>query len=378
MISRCLLFDTTISGHRIEYLHHIYMEMITRKGSFYVIVVPEKFKDVKNVYEWPVSINVSFDFIPSSLVKNLENRNLLLSAFKKTRVLREYVKKHQSDKLFLIDLMPYIPFLPLFINRSTRVYGIIYRIYLYDWNSSSWCGKLVENIKYRLISGKNCIQKVFILNDAMSARMLNKLYDTDKFDFLSDPFNDTGYIPSDLRCKLGILDSQKVFLHFGGLSRRKGTLEILKAMTLLTDHERTDTFFIFAGKVYSDIHEEFYRMVEMLKSECNIKVFDEFCRIELVADFCCTCDAILIPYSNTSQSSGILGYAAFYGKPVISPSQGLLGKIVKKYHLGICLNEVTPRSIATAVANFIPYHSESYYRQMIKKETFVSQIIDFL
>lgn len=57
-------------------------------------------------------------------------------------------------------------------------------------------------------------------------------------------------------------------------------------------------------------------------------------------------DAILIPYKNTAQSSGLLGYAAQFNKPLLAPSNGLIGKLVNEYKLGYLLDNLSPRTIA--------------------------------
>ena len=41
-----------------------------------------------------------------------------------------------------------------------------------------------------------------------------------------------------------------------------------------------------------------------------------------------------MPYHITNLSSGVIGYAALFGKPVIGPSKGLLGHLINKYQLG--------------------------------------------
>ena len=51
-----------------------------------------------------------------------------------------------------------------------------------------------------------------------------------------------------IREKLGIQDSGYVYLHFGGLTERKGTLEILKAIMITDEKTLSNKSFVFAGK----------------------------------------------------------------------------------------------------------------------------------
>ena len=52
--------------------------------------------------------------------------------------------------------------------------------------------------------------------------------------------------------------------------------------------------FIFAGKVYKDIREEFYLHYNVLKQNIRILVFDEFCSFDFIESLCVSCDAILL------------------------------------------------------------------------------------
>jgi hypothetical protein len=54
----------------------------------------------------------------------------------------------------------------------------------------------------------------------------------------------------------------------------------------------------------------------------------------------------LIPYKATAQSSGVLGYAAQFKRPVVAPNEKLLGKLVRKYHLGYTLKSSNSEDIA--------------------------------
>lgn len=192
-----------------------------------------------------------------------------------------------------------------------------------------------------------CFETVYILNDYSSARLLNQKFCCSKFSYLPDPYVDVNVGDADFRKNNGITPEQKLFIHFGTLSKRKGTIEILKSMQLLSDYEKDHYVFLFAGKVKPEIKREFYQIIEWLKiRKFNVFVFDEFCSFTFIGTICKACDAILIPYKNTAQSSGLLGYAAQFNKPLLAPSNGLIGKLVSEYKLGYLLDNLSPRAIA--------------------------------
>lgn len=342
----------------------------------YVIVVPEDFINKKDLYDWPSAEHISFDFIDADIVAQTNKGNLLQASYKRSKLLKEYVEKYSAVNVFLIVLMAFVPCLPFVIPKSVSVSGIIYKLYLYNWKELSPIAKLVEILKYKIITANNCIQTAFTLNDSSAAATLNRLYKTKKFKFLADPYNETNYHPKNILADLGVGIDKTVFLHFGGLSRRKGTLKILEAIKLIPKDRQKEFVFIFAGSVYDDIKSEFYNLLEEVKSKAYIIVFDEFCSNELLCDLCYSCDAVLMPYSRTSQSSGALGYAAWNEKPVIGPASGLLGKLIRKNRLGKGLEEMSSQHIAASIINFKKKKIQSKYKENIRLEHFVVQIFN--
>ena len=69
-----------------------------------------------------------------------------------------------------------------------------------------------------------------------------------------------------------------------------------------------------------------------------------------------SCDVILTPYKRINTSSGAIGYAAQFKKPVIATGGGLLGKLVNKYHLGVLISDVSGESIADGIRRFESWH----------------------
>ena len=375
---KIMLFETNLNGHRLEYIHHIYMGMLEYTEHEYVIVVPKEFEEKKMLYKWPKAAHVKFCFFTEKNERNEEGMGLIRHSFHLTKVLRKYVKQEKVESVFLISLIDYIIALPFLISSKVNIVGIIYNIYLYIWDSSSWRRRMQDVCKYIIMSMTPCLKTIFILNDKSAASRFNKLYYTHKFKFITDPYNVLDYQPRSLRKELKISDEDRVYLHFGGLSRRKGTLDILNAVLLIPLEQRRSSVFVFAGKVYDDLKEEFYQLIDLMPSETRMLIYDEFCSNEFLADLCISSDFILAPYHITNCSSGLLGHAAYYGRPVIGPNDGLIGKIIKEYNLGITLSQNSPQCIAKIVAEVVPYRIESEYIEKINVQNFINDIFLYL
>ncbi len=361
-IKRTLVFEVCLDGHRLEYLHHIYMGACDRKNESFTFVVPEIFNNKKKCLNWPKSENIHFHFIPRDKAIEVESaKSMLKSSYLHTCLLKRYAKEEDPDQILLISLMAYMPWLALARFKDHSIRGIIYRIYLYEDFRGIW--RFMNKIMYQLFAHRRTMDKIYTLNDVGSAKRLNDIYQTANFYYLPDP------VPSinkecvkNVRQDLGIKPSDKMYLHFGGLSERKGTLVILEAITKMNPDELSDKVFVFAGVIYDRLKERFYALKKTLDKKARIIVYDEYCPYALINDLCESCDVILIPYQNTSQSSGVIGYASFFNKPVIGPSRGLLGRLVKEYDMGATLDEINADSIRKAVCKKVPAHSCNYHK----------------
>jgi glycosyltransferase involved in cell wall biosynthesis len=158
-----------------------------------------------------------------------------------------------------------------------------------------------------------------------------------------------------LRLHYQISEEKIVCSHFGALTERKGTLDILEAI-LQTDKSNIMRFtFIFAGRVSSDIKERFYELLAKAKTKADIIVVDEYVDYGFICNLCQISNFVVIPYKNTEQSSGVVAYCAKFNVPVVAPRTGLLGKIIKRNRLGILLENSSIENIR----DFF-YNAESY------------------
>ena len=347
-----IIFETSLKGHRYEYLYNLYKAASKNEEESYVFVLPYDYR----LKEWDEfgGKNIELAIIGVEQLKILNNRNLLISAFRKSNVLHSYVKKYHATHVFLIFLMLYMPFLLWVLPRGVNISGIVYRSFL--WDDSQKKGLLrrcLEWVRYGLMAKSSQMEKVLLLNDSKSADVFNERFSTDKFARLPDPYTHLGGKTENLKEKMRIAKSDNLFIQVGQLSGRKGTIEILDALDMLSNKEITHNHFYFAGKVADDIRESFYSKFDELESKgLHIYVKDEFVSFEFLNSLCASCDCMLVPYKNTCQSSGAIGYAAQYGKPIIGPSKGLLGYLIKHYRLGFLIDNICANDIYTALLKF--------------------------
>lgn len=338
-----------LGGHSLEYIHHLYMAAKAREDCFFIFSLPDSFKSKSGLLEWPKCNNIKMLFFSETAVPHGKfSRSVFLS-----KLLSKIAKKNNVSDIFLIYLMEYLPFLPFLIGRQFRISGIIYNIYLYRWKKSSFVIKIQDILKYVLFSKISIFKRIFILNDKASARYLNKLYHSSCFQSLPDPYIpfQGGIIPN-LKQKLGIKDEKTILLHFGVLCDEKGSLIILDAIECMDAIELKNYTFIFAGRLRQNIKDLFKKRLSSLCNKCEIVFLEGFQSYEMLASLCSICDVILTPYKRSGQSSGCIGYAAQFKKPVIASPNGLLGKLVRRYKLGLIVDELNGNSLVKAIRRY--------------------------
>ena len=348
---KIIIYNRTIGGHHLEYIHHLYMAAIAQRAHLFYIVLPKRFEELKDNWTWPFSENIHFILFNDGYdkKKSLTIWDLLQISWNNIKIINHYANEVHADKIYCNTIIELIPFAPFLIRRKIRLLGIVYRIYLYDIGQKTRLSYVFDKVKFWIMSRAKVFETVFILNDRDGANRLNKLYHTRKFLFLPDP-----YIPlpsenlTDFRRENGIPEGKKLFVQFGALNTNKSTIEILESIRQINDEECGSFAFAFVGVVYEDIKLRFYEIYNELKDKVQIIVKDEYCSYKTFASLCIACDAILTPYRRTAQSSGLIGYAAQFHKPVIAPDKGLLGSLVKSYGLGLLISDISSECLTEA------------------------------
>jgi glycosyltransferase involved in cell wall biosynthesis len=375
MTDRTIIFDQSIDGHHLEYVHHLFCKASEKPELLYYFVLHPDFDSKKSFLTWPTSPNIKIDYFTQEEIRSFKT-NTFTASYNLTIALKKRVKKFKATDVFLVNIIPFLPFI-VFIGSKVNVSGIIYLIYLYRWKKSTLWIKIQDAVKFYLLSNFSIFSKIFLLNDIVAPKFLNRQYKTTVFNYLPDPFNEKPEKPAtDIRDELGIDENKIVFLHFGLLCGRKGTMEILKAINSNKLINSDNFVFIFAGSVQPEEKEEFYKLLD---KNCKLKtlVFDKYCEYEFLMSLCISCDYILIPYKNNEQSSGVLNYASYYNKPVIAGKDGLLGKIIKRYKLGLLMDNVDEKSIVNTINNINQKQiiSDAAFLKNRKIENFTDLII---
>lgn len=350
-MKKILIWDVIGTGHHIEYLTYLYIMALGDKKNKYIFVINENTKR-KGKADWKRTENI--EIIIYNQINRIKQKAKLLSC----------IIKYSPQIIFLNQITEIISPVTIFLVKIKKIViqGIIYRIYLYEWKNESIFRKIKDIILHTILQFR-IFETVYILNDSISSKLLNKIWECNKYKNLIDP---SPIANIDLSKKEKVLEKESnkiVITHCGSLARRKGTIDILRAM-LYIGYDKNIRTYCFVGKVCEEIKEDFKELIEQNKNLHEIIIEDTFVTYSRLYEYIKISDYILLPYSNTSQSSGIIAYAAEAGTKVVVPAKGLLKNIVRKYNLGFCI-DLKPKEMANFIATAPKYKkdkSEDYLK----------------
>lgn len=334
---RRLIYSQFVSGHYVEYLHHLYMGALADTENEYVFAVPRAFEEKRSLLEWPKSSHISFLLFDGKIT---HSHFLLVNAWSECQQLKKIILNTQSSWVLLISLIDFIPFISLLAPKDVKISGILYRLYQYVWPELTIIQRIQDWLKFWTISRTQCIKKAFVLNDSEQADSLNNDWCTSKFTYLPDP-----YVPfdenvlRDMRSELGITADETMVLHLGSITHGKGSDRIFDMIDRSSEADLKNYCFVFAGVIAENIKAAFYERYHECKKKAHVILKEGFLSYEDMGSLVRTADKVVLPYRRVAQSSGIIAYCAQLGTPVYVPNKGLIGKLVKKYHIGLTVDK---------------------------------------
>jgi hypothetical protein len=139
-------------------------------------------------------------------------------------------------------------------------------------------------------------------------------------------------------------------------------LEILRAIDHMEENQLNRYYFIFAGKMVSK-SVEIIQLISKYKNHPSCCFINRFILDEELNWLCQNVDLFLLPYKRDCQSSGCIGYAAEFNKPVIVSKDGFLGKLVLRNKLGYRIgnsNSITICNFLTSLTRIKRINGQSY------------------
>lgn len=382
-----VIFDVDLSGHHTEYIKHLVSYIITKKkknDNFYFVVHKNFFSQCKDILEVARGIdNIVFTEVPEAELDGRKVNNRIKRSFNNFALMNRYAVSLKADIVYLMHLNVFQIALGLKKYRY-KIRGILFMQFTNMKVNSlrSFYYYLRRYFPFIVMNfQKKNLDRIFVLNDSHTAELLNQKYKTNIYKSLPDPIN---YVEPEkdvnIRDVYNIHQDAVILFHFGALADRKGTIETVQSLAYLPQNKHYALLLVGKSKD-ADFIEVLKGEIEKVSTIANIQCFwdNNFVSDQRVSTLFSQSDIILMPYKNPEASSGILGHAIGHYKKVVAPKQGLIGKLVQDFQMGIPIPVVNPENIAEAIINLEDYsideHKYSKFNMNHSPEIFAKTLL---
>ncbi len=348
------LYQPVSGGHRGEYIDHVLStsDEVRSADDIYVLTSAGVRDRLEQYYGSDLPAACQETLTKSEQKRIEEAPTLLHQSLRQWRPLYDFAKRHGIDHCVLLRFnqlqfalglygLSDLPFTVSGIFPHPFVREEVSGESLFDW-LKAYLAHQRRRFSLRWAMRNPFITNVFLLNDPTAARALNQTLDPERerFRAIPDPVFPKAAskdLPSEgIRSRYALDEKRHLFLLPGMLSRRKGVLNVVRAMMTLGRDAQRQTALLLAGKPASDIRSELKKAVDELKTNHVVQVRTDFRFLpddEFEQAFK-ESDVVLTLYLRSQGSSGILGHAARNRTPVLGPKDGLVGELIKQYGLG--------------------------------------------
>jgi len=360
-------------GHYGIYTTHVCQEL-TRLGADLTLftnkIYPEKYLNEKplfKIFEFKKGKYTfeKFDHLKKKL-PFLYLYGYLRNSFVAIRGAIKYLKKHKFDIVFVMDTEYGILSLllklfgkknpPLILmvqaaNFSFKKFSgnVFFKIYK-TFQRKILKSAIEKNIKAFLVLGefhKEELQKQLKLNKDFPIRVIYDGADPPQ-EFLDK---------KTAREKLEINYDKPLFLFFGMLRKDKGIEYLLKAVSLI----KKETFkLVIAGSLFDYTETDIKSLIEKLDIKEKVILRLGYVEDKKVPWYFFSSDAVIFPYGKiyTGGSGPLLKEAAIFGTPVIASDVSEMGRLVKKYKMGLVAKPENPEDLSRQIINFLHLSQE--------------------
>ncbi|MEN8829977.1 MAG: glycosyltransferase, partial [Lentimonas sp.] len=183
--------------------------------------------------------------------------------------------------------------------------------------------------------------------------------------------------------QLARVEARRQLLFIGSINRRKGLLETLRALECLPDPLKASVHLRIVGRFLdSDLRDEAVSKVNALVEHgYSIELSEGWVSDAQFALESQQCDLVLAPYVGFHGSSGVIGHAAFFAKPLLATCDGLVGEIVRERCLGEVVQTRDPVLYAAAILSFVNQQwnyapQQSKYASRMSSSAFMQQLLN--
>jgi len=342
---RILLVDSASSGHHIPYLQKILSSK--RDNIVFFVAAPSGFPKHNGYFELPFPYK----------------KNAIQYFYEREKWLNSIAKISQEIKPDVIHFLHGDAIYQLGGIGLSRISNITEKLVITQHHLP--VGK-IRNICFRLTAKH--FKKIVVHTFTIKESLVRSGVENDKIEVINYPaLHPVKLDPKRAKEKLGLQVEQKMLLALGGTRHDKGIDILLQASKLV----RGKFCLVVAGKE-EDFKEEY------IISEAKQITHPVILRLHRLSDeefslYLDAADCIVLPYRRSFDgASGPMTEAVWRRKPVIAPSHGSLGDLVKKFNLGYSFESENVKDLAQKIGIFL--NDAEAFQWMPEAENFREKI----
>ena len=330
---RVLYYEPFTSGHRADYVASLVRHLHAHPGATeLVIAAPDGLRA-----ELPKDVIANLDTIGTGCTwLALDIANSRMSAGERLAHAVTLARDTLCAALFFPLIDDFLPRLALAVGLADlRISGIYFRPsmhYRRYRDPRDWLAGRVKGWVLRLALRRRHIHALLSLDRDLPAHAARHYRHGDKIAYLPDMAPCAG-----LELPQTPPRGDRIrFVLFGALQRRKGVLQTLDAVARLAPETAARLELRLCGRLAEDADTVCARIQALnASSGAEIVLDDRFLPFEDLRAEVAAADVVLAPYLWHKGSSGVLYWAAAFGKPIIAQDYGTMGAEVRQFGLGL-------------------------------------------
>lgn len=349
-VESVLFFDSQSNGHHGEFLENVIWGYV-EGGTVHAILAHPELSVRLEAAKAASGCKIELYYLSEEELSDLQSaRGVCQRSQRELDILARYVERLKPEIVVLmhlnvhqIGLAKWRPSFPV------KIRGILLSPYTPVSRARCLSEKLrvgITGIRKRLqikfMLRQPMLDRVFVLNDQKVADLFNRWYPRRAiFESIVDPvpIAMTQCIPQLFKSQTGAFR----FLIAGAISCRKGVIETLEALSCLLEDS---SFFIELRVVGRFPHSPYREAVEAISDQILAKyrarfaftLIDRFVDFQKLSNEFASTNCVLIPYLKFYGSSGMIGHAVHFDKPIVACDSGLIGEIIQNYGLGVTVD----------------------------------------